>query len=134
MLYAPGVRAAAASIALRMSDANRPPHAVVGSHKIDEEMFGKVFDPRVVQRIWHFVQPYRREVIFSVIAVLVFTATQLSIPLIIRYAIDNGLNSAGGSRSALLISLLLFVVVIIINFCASYLQALNWKQECRCQT
>ncbi|MDB4222883.1 ABC transporter ATP-binding protein/permease [Granulosicoccus sp.] len=101
---------------------NRPPHAVVGSHKIDEEMFGRVFDPRVIQRIWHFVKPYRREVIISVIAVLVFTATQLSIPLIIRYAIDSGLNSTGGNRSVLLTSLFLFAVVIIINFCASYLQ------------
>jgi ATP-binding cassette subfamily B multidrug efflux pump len=102
--------------------ANRPPHAVVGSHKIDEEMFGKVFDPRVIQRIWHFVKPYRREVIFSVFAVLVFTATQLSIPLIIRYAIDDGLSHAAGSRAALLTSLLLFGVVVIINFCASFLQ------------
>lgn len=102
--------------------ANRPPHAVVGSHKIDEEMFGKVFDPRVIRRIWHFVQPYRREVFISVLAVLIFTATQLSIPLIIRYAIDDGLSSAEGSRSALLISLILFVGVIIINFFASYLQ------------
>ena len=101
---------------------HRPPHAVVGSHKIDEEMFGRVFDPRVIQRIWHFVKPYRREVIISVIAVLVFTATQLSIPLIIRYAIDSGLSSTGGNRSVLLTSLFLFAVVIIINFCASYLQ------------
>jgi len=101
---------------------NRPPHAVVGSHKIDEEMFGKVFDPQVVRRIWHFVQPYRREVVFSIIAVLVFTATQLSIPLIIRYAIDSGLNPATGSRSTLLVALFLFVAVIITNFCASFLQ------------
>jgi len=102
--------------------AARPPHAVVGSHKIDEEMFGKVFDPRVIRRIWYFVQPYRREVILAVVAVLVFTATQLSIPLIIRYAIDNGLSSTGVSRSALSASVVLFAVAIIINYCSSYLQ------------
>nr|MBX2880643.1 ABC transporter ATP-binding protein/permease [Granulosicoccus sp.] len=100
----------------------RPPHAVVGSHKIDEEMFGRVFDPRIVKRIWNFVRPYRREVIFSVLAVLVFTATQLAIPLIIRYAIDDGLSASGDSRSALLLSIVLFGIVIAVNFCASYLQ------------
>lgn len=104
------------------SPAKRPPHAVVGSHKVDEEMFGKVFDPRVIQRIWHFVKPYRREVVFAVIAVLVFTATQLVIPLIIKHAIDNGLSTTGGDRSVLMTSLLLFAGVIVVNFCASYLQ------------
>ena len=85
-------------------------------------MFGRVFDPRIVRRIWKFVRPYRREVLFSVIAVLVFTGTQLAIPLIIRDAIDNGLKTATGGRASLLNSLLLFFIVIIINFSASYLQ------------
>lgn len=100
----------------------RPPHAVVGSHKIDEEMFGKVFDPRVIRRIWHFVKPYRREVVLAVIAVLTFTGMQLAIPLIIRHAIDNGLSATGADRSVLVVSLLMFAAVIAINFCASYLQ------------
>ena len=100
----------------------RPPHAVVGSHKVDEEMFGRVFDPQIVRRIWHFVKPYHRQVVLSVMAVLAFTATQLAIPLIIRHAIDNGLNSSTDGRSALLLSLVLFVIVIVVNFSASYLQ------------
>lgn len=104
------------------SRAKRPPHAVVGSHKIEEEMFGRVFDPRVIQRIWHFVKPYQREVVLAVIAVLIFTASQLAIPLIIRHAIDNGLSVSGADRSVLMISLLMFAAVIIVNFCASYLQ------------
>ena len=79
----------------------RPPHAVVGSHKVDEEMFGRVFDPQIVRRIWHFVKPYHRQVVLSVMAVLAFTATQLAIPLIIRHTIDNGLNSSTDGRSAL---------------------------------
>ncbi|OED42014.1 multidrug ABC transporter [Chromatiales bacterium (ex Bugula neritina AB1)] len=104
------------------SRAERPPHAVVGSHKINEEMFGRVFDPRVVQRIWHFVKPYRLEVFCAITAVLVFTATQLAIPLIIRYAIDNGLSTNNGDQLLLLIALCMFAAVIFINFCASYLQ------------
>ena len=35
----------------------RPPRAVVGSHRPEEEVFGKAYDPRIVRRIWAFVQP-----------------------------------------------------------------------------
>lgn len=38
-------------------DGRRPPRAVVGSHRIEEEIFGKVFDGDIVKRIWAFVRP-----------------------------------------------------------------------------
>lgn len=66
-------------------DGRRPPRAVVGSHRIEEEMFGKVFDGNIVRRIWAFVAPYKTQMLIAVGAVLTFTATQLMIPLIIRY-------------------------------------------------
>ena len=31
------------------------------SHRIEEEIFGKAYDPRTVRRIWAFVQPYRTQ-------------------------------------------------------------------------
>ena len=30
----------------------RPPKATVGSHHIEEEVFGKAYDPRTIRRIW----------------------------------------------------------------------------------
>ncbi|QPB23494.1 ABC transporter ATP-binding protein [Rhizobium sp. 007] len=102
-------------------DGRRPPRAVVGSHRIEEEMFGKAFDGNIVKRIWAFVEPYRTQVMWSVVAVLAFTAMQLLIPLIIRYAIDHGMQP-GGDRSALLYSIIAFVIVILINYAASYAQ------------
>ena len=47
----------------------RPFRAVVGSHRIEEEMFGRVFDGRVVGRIWEFVRPYRGQVAVACAAV-----------------------------------------------------------------
>ncbi|WP_086999668.1 ABC transporter ATP-binding protein [Rhizobium sullae] len=102
-------------------DGRRPPRAVVGSHRIEEEMFGKAFDGNIVKRIWTFVAPYRRQVLWSVAAVLTFTAMQLLIPLIIRYAIDHGMQP-GGDRSALLYSIIAFLIAILINYAASYAQ------------
>ncbi|RWX08836.1 ABC transporter ATP-binding protein [Rhizobium leguminosarum] len=102
-------------------DGRRPPRAVVGSHRVEEEMFGKAFDGNIVKRIWVFVHPYRRQVLWSVVAVLTFTMMQLTIPLIIRYAIDHGM-SPGGNHSALIWSIVAFTIAILINYAASYAQ------------
>jgi len=102
-------------------DGRRPPRAVVGSHRVEEEMFGKAFDGNIVKRIWIFVSPYRRQVLWSVVAVLTFTMMQLLIPLIIRYAIDHGM-SPGGNHSALIWSIVAFAIAILINYAASYAQ------------
>ena len=103
------------------ADDRRPPRAVVGSHRVEEEVFGKAFDTNIVKRIWAFVRPYRKQVIWSVVAVLTFTAMQLLIPLIIRYAIDHGMQP-GGDRAALLYAIIAFGIAILINYAASYAQ------------
>ncbi len=103
-------------------DGRRPPRAVVGSHRIEEEMFGRVFDARIVQRIWVFVRPYRWQVWVSVVAVLIFTGSQLVIPLIIRHAIDFGLVPGDAGRAAMGWSLAAFAVAILITYAASYVQ------------
>jgi len=99
----------------------RPLKAVVGSHREEEEVFGKAYDPRIIRRIWAFVHPYRRQIYLSIAAVLVFTLTQLAIPLIIRFAIDNGMAS-GADGSVLALCAGAFLAVILVNFGASYLQ------------
>nr|WP_314262587.1 ABC transporter ATP-binding protein [uncultured Devosia sp.] len=99
----------------------RPPRASVGSHKIEEEVFGKAYDPKTVRRIWAFVEPYRHKIYLSVGAVLLFTATQLAIPLIIGWAIDSALV-AGGTAANLLWAVLAFAVVVLLNFVASWVQ------------
>lgn len=99
----------------------RPPRASVGSHRIEEEVFGKAYDPKTVRRIWAFVAPYRRKIYLSVAAVLVFTSTQLAIPLIIGRAIDSGMTE-GGNTTNLLWAVSLFAIVVLVNFGASYVQ------------
>lgn len=100
----------------------RPPRAVVGSHRIEEEMFGRVFDRNIVMRIWQFVRPYKRQLVISIIAVLVFTGTQLAIPLIIRHAIDNGLTGDAAGQAALLAAMIAFGLAIGLNFVAAWVQ------------
>ena len=99
----------------------RPPRASVGSHRVEEEIFGKAYDPQTVRRIWAFVRPYRLRIYGSVMAVLVFTATQLAIPLIIGNAIDSGM-ARGGNSANLLWAVIAFAIAITVNFGASWVQ------------
>ncbi|MER8469381.1 ABC transporter ATP-binding protein/permease [Mesorhizobium sp. M0027] len=103
-------------------DGRRPPRAVVGSHRIEEEMFGRAFDKSILRRIWAFVRPYRARIVITIVAMLIFTGTQLLIPLIIRYAIDQGMNPARTDRSAQLAAVGAFVLAILVNFAAGYMQ------------
>ncbi|BCG81939.1 multidrug ABC transporter [Mesorhizobium sp. 113-3-3] len=100
----------------------RPTKAVVGSHRDEEEVFGKVYDPRIVRRIWSFVRPYQGRIFISVAAVLVFTLTQLAIPLVIRYAIDHGMAPGRLDRSVMISAIVTFTVIILINYAASHVQ------------
>ena len=100
-----------------------PPLAVVGSEvSADEQMFGRAFDGRVVRRFMAYVAPYRRQLLVALAAVLVFTLTQMALPLIIRAAIDDGLLAAQASRRVLGVAGIVFGVMIAINFAANWLQ------------
>ena len=102
---------------------DRPPKAVVGSQvSQEEEIFGKVYDKGVVLRLWGFVSPYRGQIALAVGAVLAFTLTQLAIPLVIRYAIDNGMKPGAVNRTTLTYIVLGFAAVAIINYAMSWLQ------------
>ena len=101
----------------------RPPHAVVGSQiSRDEEMFGAAYDGRVVGRFFEYVRPYRRRIYLALMAVLVFTATQLSIPLVIRHAIDGALVAGTGNEALLMLAVYAFALIIIINYGANWIQ------------
>ena len=101
----------------------RPPRAVVGSQiSTDEEMFGAAFDGRVIRRFMSYVYPYRKRIYGALGTVLVFTGAQLSIPLIIRYAIDEALVSENAGTFLLTLAIAIFAAVITVNYAANYLQ------------
>lgn len=100
-----------------------PPKAVVGSQvSQDEEMFGRAFDGRVIRRFMEFCRPYRVNLWISIVSVLVYTATQVAIPLVILYAIDNALVEGARDRELLELVVLVFAGVVVLNFGANFLQ------------
>ena len=101
----------------------RPPLAVVGSQiSLDEQIFGRVFDGRVLRRFMTFVWPERRALCFALAAVLAFTLTQVAIPLVVRDVIDNALQEADQGRALLRIAVAIFAGLVVANYLANYLQ------------
>ena len=105
---------------------SRPPRAVVGSQvSRDETIFAAAFDGRVIRLFFGFVRPYRHFLYLAVVAVIVFTLTQLSIPLIIRFAIDNALVSDATNRELLALAVLAFGAMIFTNYIANTIQQIT---------
>ena len=95
---------------------------MVGSTRIEEEIFGRAFDGNILRRIWSFVRPHRGKMLVALAAVLAFTATGLLVPLIIiRHAIDRGM-APEADPSVLTWSFLAFLAVILVNYAASRVQ------------
>ncbi|MFW5737732.1 MAG: ABC transporter ATP-binding protein [Spirochaetota bacterium] len=101
----------------------RPPLAVVGSQiSRDEELFGRAFDPHILRRFLPFVKPYRTQLALALVGVLLFTATQLAVPIVIGTTIDGALLGGDGNRTALTIAAAVFALVILVNYGANYIQ------------
>lgn len=99
----------------------RPPLAVVGSQiDHDEELFGRAFDPWVVKRFLAYLAPYKTRIALGVAAVLTFTVTQLTIPLIVRAAIDHALAEGTPDIGLLERFIAIFVGVVTVNYIANH--------------
>jgi len=103
--------------------ARRAPLAVVGSQDhFEEEMFGAAFDGVVLRRFWGFVRRYRTMLVAGVAGVLLFTLTQLALPLLIRHAVDHALVEGGGGLPLLRLVAGAFLAVVVLNYAANMTQ------------
>jgi ATP-binding cassette, subfamily B, multidrug efflux pump len=100
----------------------KPPLAVVGS-QIDqeEELFGRAFDPWVIRRFMFYLCPYRRRIYMALAAILLFTLTQLAVPLVVKAAIDSALASGSPDVELLHLFVILFFGVVTLNFLGNHL-------------
>ena len=95
--------------------------AVVGSQTSqDEIIFGRAFDKWVITRFLRHLAPYRLRIGIGIFAVLVYTVTQLSIPLIVRATIDNSLAPNVANQEALHNLVTLFFGIVIVNYIANH--------------
>jgi len=89
----------------------------------DETVVGKVYDNTVVRRLLTYIGLYKKDALVSLVAVLVYTAANVGIPLVIMLGINWGINS--GDVWRLHIVALLFFGVTLLHFGANYLQSIS---------
>ena len=95
--------------------------AVVGSQTSqDEIIFGRAFDKWVITRFLRHLAPYKLRIAIGIFAVLVYTVTQLSIPLIVRATIDHSLAPEVANQEALHNLVTLFFGIVIVNYLANH--------------
>jgi ATP-binding cassette, subfamily B, multidrug efflux pump len=87
-----------------------------------EELFGSVFDGNVITRFVEFVKPYRKTIYIAFVAVLIYTFTQIAIPLIIRDAIDSTVGKGEDGCTLLIFAVQVFFGVVTLNYVSNYFQ------------
>ena len=86
----------------------------------DDDSMGSVYNNKVVMRLISYMGPFKRDVQKSLLAVLVYTIANASIPWLIMLGINEGINTGDVQRLHLLG--LAFLAVTLIHFGANYLQ------------
>ena len=86
----------------------------------DDDSMGSVYNNKVVMRLISYMGPFKRDVQKSLLAVLVYTIANASIPWLIMLGISEGINTGDVQRLHLLG--LAFFAVTLIHFGANYLQ------------
>jgi ATP-binding cassette subfamily B multidrug efflux pump len=92
-------------------------------HLSDDAVVGKVYDNRVVMRLLTYLVPYKKDALISLVAVLVYTAANVGLPLVVMLGINWGINS--GDVWRLHIAGLAFFAVAIVHFGANYVQLVS---------
>ena len=86
----------------------------------EEEMFSKDINKTVVKRFIKFVTPYKLKLFASFTAVLIFTVTQLSLPILVQKTLDREITIWGEGLESLKAGVLLFAAVVVLNFISHF--------------
>ncbi len=79
-----------------------------------EELYDKALDPQVARRLIAFIAPYKWEMFFSTLLMLVTTASTVIGPYLVKIAIDDGL--IGKNPLALRNAVLIYLAAAIIRW------------------
>ena len=100
-------------------------HDVSRGHP-DEEVFGSLYDHRVVARLIPYILPYKRLVILSFAAMLVYTATQVAIPWIVMVAIDDYIVESDFAGLTWVFGI--FIAIAAANWVSNYIQQFSMEK------
>ena len=85
---------------------------------LDEDRYGNVYDHKVVSRIIPYILPQKRLLAAATLATVVFSATQVAVPWLIKIAIDDYIWV--GNSSGLTWIVALFMANALLNWGSQY--------------
>ena len=85
--------------------------------------FGKVYDHRVVVKMIPYILPHKKLLAISLISMLLFTGTQVTIPWLIKIGIDNHIRV--GDFPGLSIIVGLFIGATFISWFTQYISSIT---------
>ena len=94
-------------------------HGVSRGHP-DEEVFGDVYDQRVVARLLPYILPYKVLALLAVVAMLIYTGTQVAVPWVIKIAIDEYVFLKDFEGLTWMFAL--FIGISLVNWLVNYVQ------------
>jgi ATP-binding cassette, subfamily B, multidrug efflux pump len=94
----------------------------MAQHFDEQDNIGKVYDSRLVRRLWGFIRPYRTLVIVALALLVVDALATVAPPLLLQQAIDGPLTA--GNVAGVWPFFWLYVAASLASFGARYLQAL----------
>lgn len=100
-------------------------HGVNRGHP-DEEVFGNVYDQRVVARLLPYITPFKYLTLLAFVSMLIYTGTQVAIPWIIKIGIDRYIIPK--DFEGLTWIFVLFLGIAGVNWVANYAQQLSMEK------
>ena len=92
----------------------------------DEEMFGSVYDDKVIRRLLPYIWPFKRLAIIAAIAMLIYTGTQVAIPWLVGHTIDTYITE--GDLGGLTIMFVVFITIAVVNWIMNFLQQFSMEK------
>ena len=87
----------------------------------EEEVLGKAYDARLMQRLIRYLRPYKRHVALGILLSLLVSAMEAIRPYFTKLAVDTDI--ANGDKNGLLVTILLFLMVMIVRGLLQYVNA-----------
>ena len=92
----------------------------------DEEMFGSVYDQKVVTRLLPYIWPFKRLAFIAAVAMLVYTVTQVAIPWLVGTTIDRYIEV--GDFGGLTWMFGVFIAIAVVNWVMNYTQQFSMEK------
>ena len=100
-------------------------HGVSRGHP-DEEVFGDVYDQRVVARLLPYILPYKLLALLAVVSMLIYTGTQVAVPWVIKIAIDEYVFLKDFEGLTWMFAL--FIGISLVNWLVNYVQQYSMEK------